>query len=262
MHYLYTLITLVNRTVKMALACLAMSSSLSYAQPVSVTIGMGNFEPYFIEEGQTGIFADLVNAVFNEMPGIEPKYYFGYSNKRLWHEFSMKKLDAVANLIDSVKLEACRSDPIFRFRDIIVSKRSKQLTIKSLADLEGKHIITFQGARGFFGETFNKYSRHGTYHEVARPSMQVKTLISNNADVSVGDMFIFLQSLKHVTPLTVTAQDFTFHDIFPAIYSRMGFQDERICHRFNAALKTIKDNGTYERIYERYLIQLSSSPSK
>ncbi len=250
--------TSINHFLQAALACFVMSSALAAAQPI--TVGMGNFEPYFIEEGQSGIFTELVDAVFKEMPGLEPKYHFGYSNKRLWHEFSMKKIDAVANLIDSVKLEACRSDPIFRFRDIIVSKRSEQLTIKSMADLEGKHIITFQGARGFFGETFNKYTQHGIYHEVARPSMQAKTLISNKADVSVGDMFIFLQSLKNVTPLTVTAQDFTFHDILPAIYSRMGFQDEQICQRFNMALKTIKENGAYEEIYERYLIKLSNPP--
>ncbi len=259
MQYTCTLVTSFIYTLRAALVCIALSCSWVTAQPV--TVGMGNFEPYFIEKGQTGIFTDLVSAIFNEMPGLEPKYHFGYSNKRLWHEFSKKNIDAVANLFDSVELNACRSDPVFRFRDIIVSKRSDQLLINSLADLEGKHIITFQGASDFFGETFKKYTQNGTYHEVPRPSMQAKILISNKADVSVGDMFIFLLSLKDVTPLTVTAQDFTFHDLLPAIYSRMGFQDEKICHQFNVALKTIKDNGIYEKIYQKYLVQLSNPHS-
>jgi polar amino acid transport system substrate-binding protein len=251
--------TFVNRIIRLAILCLAVASTLATAKPI--TIGMGNFEPYFIEKGQTGIFTDLVSAIFNEMPGLEPDYHFGYSNKRLWHEFSKKKLDAMANLFGSDKLKVCRSDPVFRFRDIIASKRIDQLTINTLADLEGKHVVTFQGARDFFGEAFKKHTQNGIYREVARPSMQAKTFLSNNAHVSVGDMFIFLASLKKLTPFTVTAKDFTFHDILPSIYSHMGFQDEKICHQFNAALKIIIGNGTYEKIYEGYLKQLSSPHS-
>lgn len=235
---------------------LVLACGNSFAQPV--TIGMGNFEPYFIAKNNTGIFTELVDAIFKEIPGLEPRYQFGYSNKRLWHELSVNKIDAVANLFDSVELKVCRSDPVFRFRDIVVSKRSDQLIIESVADLKGKYIITFQGARDFFGETFKQNTQHGAYHEVARPSMQAKTLIRHNADVSVGDMFIFLQSLKDIKPLTVTAQDFTFHDILPAISSSMGFKDEKICQKFNAALKIIKKNGIYEKVYEKYLLQLSS----
>ncbi len=231
------------------------------SQAQEVTVGMGNFEPYFIEQGASGIFTDLIRAVFNKMPQHHPKFLFGRSNNRLWHDFRQDNVDAVSNLFDTVELEACRSDPIFRFRDVAVTKTHAKYTIKKVADLADKYIVTFQGAREFFGEEFTKITHGGTgsYREVSRPSWQVQVLNSNSADVSVGDLFIFLHTLKEAENIKVTARDFTFHDIFPAIYTRMGFRDKKICEQFNLALKKVRASGEYEEIYSRYLRQLNPS---
>ncbi len=184
------------------------------------------------------------------MPNHQPTFLFGRSNNRLWHDFKQDNVDAVSNLFDSVELDACRSDPIFRFRDVAVTKKSAGFKIKkiAIADLAGKYIVTFQGARSFFGDEFEKttHSKNGSYREVSRPSWQVQVLGSDSADVSVGDMFIFF--------------DFTFHDIFPAIYTRMGFRDPQICQLFNQGLKKIRANGRYEKIYSTYLRQLNPAP--
>jgi len=231
------------------------------SQAQEVTVGMGNFEPYFIEQGTSGIFTDLIRAVFKLMPNHQPKFLFGRSNNRLWHDFKQNNVDAVSNLFDSVELDACRSDPIFRFRDVAVSKTSANFKIKKIADLAGKYIVTFQGARSFFGDEFEKttHSKNGSYREVSRPSWQVQVLGSDSADVSVGDMFIFLHTLKETKNLDLSANDFTFHDIFPAIYTRMGFRDPQVCELFNQGLKKIRANGRYEKIYSTYLRQLNPS---
>jgi len=240
--------------------CLFSINPLS-SQAQEVTVGMGNFEPYFIEQGTSGIFTDLIHAVFKKMPNHQPKFLFGRSNNRLWHDFKQNNVDAVSNLFDSVELDACRSDPIFRFRDVAVTKKSADFKIKKIADLAGKYIVTFQGARSFFGNEFEKttHSKSGSYREVSRPSWQVQVLGSDSADVSVGDMFIFLHTLKETKNLNLSASDFTFHDIFPAIYTRMGFRDPQICQLFNQALKKIRANGQYEKIYSSYLRQLNPS---
>lgn len=218
---------------------------------------MGNFEPYFIERNESGIFTEIIDKVFSKMPNHQPKYAWGRSNNRLWVDFSEGKLDAVSNLFDSVKLKACRTDPIFRFRDIAISNKKDNLDIKTINDLKEKNIITFQGARDFFGKQFTSVINADLYREVARPRWQAKALFTHQADVSVGDMFIFLDSIKAERSISLTPQDFSYHDIFPAIYSRMGFRNKKVCKEFNSALKIIKDSGEYEQVYHKYLKQLN-----
>jgi len=218
-----------------------------------VRIAMGNFEPYFIEKGETGIFTDLVRAVFEEMPKYRPLYLFGYSNRRAWHDFEQGKLDAVSNLIDSEELDACRSDKVFRFRDVVVSKASSHYKIHKMSDLANKRIITFQGAKGFLGEEFSKTIKAQNYQEIAQQNWQAKVLFTDAADVSIGDMFTFLHSIKEMKKISARTSDFVFHDLFPPQYSRMGFHDVKLCKAFNKALKKVKDSGRYEQIYEQYL---------
>ncbi len=219
-----------------------------------VRIAMGNFEPYFIEKDETGIFTDLIRAVFEKMPNkYSPQYLFGYSNRRAWHEFKQGKLDAVSNLIDSEKLEACRSDKFFRFRDVVVSKASSKYQIRKMSDLTNKRIVTFQGAKGFLGEEFSKTIKAQNYQEIAQQNWQAKVLFTGAADVSIGDMFTFLHSIKEMKKITAKTRDFVFHDLFPPQYSRMGFHDAKLCKAFNQALKKVKNSGRYEQIYDQYL---------
>lgn len=229
----------------------------SCAHAKEISISMGNFEPYYIEHNESGIFTDIINKVFSKIPHYHPQYAWGRSNNRLWADFSEGKLDGVSNLFDSVELDACRTDPVFRFRDIAISNKKDNLTIKTIKDLKGKNIITFQGAKDFFGKQFTSVIKADLYREVARPHLQAKALYTRQADVSVGDMFIFLNSIKAERNITLTPQDFSYHDIFPAIYSRMGFRDKKVCKEFNKALKVIKNSGEYEQVYHKYLKQLN-----
>ena len=221
--------------------------------PKTIRVAMGNFEPYFIQKNQSGIFTELIDAVFSKMPNYKTQYLFGYSNSRAWHDFEQSKIDAVSNLIDSVKIAACRSDKIFRFRDVVISKASSNFQIRRISDLADKRIVTFQGAKGFLGEEFSNMIKPENYQEVAEQNWQAKVLFSGQADLSIGDMFTFLYSIKKMKKIPAKASDFVFHDLFPPIYSRMGFHDKVLCERFNQALRTIKKNGEYEGIYDKYL---------
>ena len=207
---------------------------------------MGNFEPFYISAGETGVFTDLIKAVFYKMPGHEPKFLFGRSNKRLWHEFRVGEIDAVSNLIDSEPLEACRSDKIFLFRDMAITRKRDHLSIKQIADLAGKRIVTYQGAKGFHGEALANAINEQHYRELAQQNWQAKALFNHEADVSIGDIFIFLHSLNKLQYLGVTPDDFSYHDIFPAIYARMGFRDAQLCRLFNVALKKIRDQNNID----------------
>lgn len=214
---------------------------------------MGNFEPYFIAEGETGIFTDTLKLVFNELPEYEPNFLFGSSNNRLILEYEKGNVDAVSNLFDATALEACRSDSFFRFRPFVMSLHNRHLSINHVNDLSQYSIITFQGAKKFLGDGIARYLNDEAYRELGKPAWQVRVLKDGKADVSIGDLFIFLHSAKNINGFSLN--DFTYHDILPVISSRVGFRDPVLCGKFNDALAKIKASGAYDNVYKKYLKQ-------
>lgn len=234
----------------------ATGQGLAAAKAQVLSVGMGNFEPYFIAKGESGIFTDILKAVFLHMPDYQPHFVFGHSNNGLWASFTAGRLDAVANLFDSVTTDACRSDPVFRFRDIAMTLADNNLSIDSIAALEGKSVVTFEGARNFFGPEFARVVMPDRYQEVRKPELQTRMLYGRRYQVSVGDMFIFLDSVEKLSGIGARVEAVAFHDIFPVLVTRMGFHDPVACSQFNEALRKIKASGEYEAIYQRYLERL------
>ncbi|WP_218044245.1 substrate-binding periplasmic protein [Kiloniella majae] len=254
---------LINKFKRFQLFCLSLFFLSSQAESKEVTIGMGNFEPYYIAADETGIFTDIITAVFQEIPDHEPVFVFGRPNNRLWQDFSRRKVDAVSNLFDSVEVQGCRTDPVFRFRDVAITRAERNLSLEKIKDLKGLNIIAFQGAKEFFGPEFSAVVDDSIFAVASEPGVQAQALWDGRVDVSVGDLFIFLQSLKKISGDDASANMFTVHDILPVVYSRMGFWDDQLCVKFNRALQKIKDSGEYEKIYDRYLrlYGVTSSPS-
>lgn len=248
--------TYITTVIRQAVRVFVTASLLAIGGPAfskDIVIGMGNFGPYYIAESESGIFTDIVSAIFTAIPDHNPVFLFDRPNKRLWNDFRSGRVDAVTNLFDSVDLPGCRTDPVFRFRDVAVSRADAAQNISSIADLKDKHIVSFQGARAFFGNPFAKDIAFGSYREVADTATQVKVLMAGRVDVSVGDMFIFLYNLSKLPNANTDPSQFVFHDIFPAVESRMGFRDETLCRRFNEELRKFKADGRYEAIYKTYL---------
>lgn len=222
--------------------------------PQPVVVAMGNFEPYFLASSQSGIFTDIVTAVFERMPGYEPHYLFGLSNNQLGSAFAGGRADAVANVFDTVELEGCRSDPVFRFRDVAITLFSEDLDIQSVIDLKGRSIVSFEGAYDFFGPSFSSVVEKAHYKEVEKPHLQARLLMAGRYQVSVGDLMIFLQARQSIAQKEGrdALPAIVVHDIFPQKYSRMAFKEQAVCTAFNEALAQLKASGEYEAIYTRY----------
>tara|TARA_R110000868_G_C10971688_1_gene770115 strand:- start:18426 stop:19166 length:741 start_codon:yes stop_codon:yes gene_type:complete len=228
-------------------------ASATYAEEIS--IAMGNFEPYFIERKNSGVFADIVSAAFRYIPGYQPKYVYGHSNKGLWAGFDSGHIDAASNVFDTMKVKGCLSNPVFRYHDVVISKASNNVVINQLDDLKLKSIVSFQGAKNILGKSFASVVS-AAYHEVPKPELQVRMLVADRYQVSVGDKYIFLQAIKNLKTQEIQPQDFKFHDVFPPTYTRLAFHDKSLCEKFNLALEKIKQNGQYEDIYQSYLMDL------
>jgi len=218
-----------------------------------LSIAMGNIEPYFIPKENSGIFTDLILAVFRHIPDYELKFRFGLTNKVRWNLFDVGKVDAVANIFDSIEAKGCRTETLFRFSDVAISLKSSKLELAHLSDLRDKTIISFEGAKGFFGENYTKHLSEEKYFETNIQASQARMLVTKRVQVSVGDLFIFLNALQLPINIDVTPQDFTYHRLFPQIATRMAFRDPNLCVKFNEGLRKIRESGEYEAIYDSYL---------
>ncbi|MFC1674215.1 substrate-binding periplasmic protein [Pseudomonadota bacterium] len=243
--------TRISCCIAVLVLCFSNASSAT-----TVTIGMGNYEPYYIADGETGIFTDLLAAVFRHLPGHEPKFLFGRPNKRLWQEFKQGRIDGVANLPSNEDLGGCVTDPVFQFHDVAITKVEADLAIESVSDLAGLRVVAFQGAKEFLGDEYSKFTNFKEYTEIAQQELQSSMLFGGRADVSVGDMFLFLYSLKSIEHWKVAPADFKFHPIFPKLTTSMGFMEVGMCSQFNDALKKVRQSGEYDEIYRSYLDKL------
>lgn len=231
---------------------LLMCSATSKAQQV-IKIGVGNFPPFFIEKGNKGIFIEVIDEIFKQLPEYNVEYIF-MSNNRILHEINLgKSIDVACNVFPSSKLTAHLSEPIFRYRDVAISKKSAQLKINNTSDLQGKSIAAYQGATELLGENFKKMANtNPEYSEHAHPKDTTQLMLSGKKDIRIGDINIFRYDLnnKHYNKNVNTASsNFTVHYLWPDVYSHMAFKDQRLKDAVNEIIRDLKSSGSLEKIY-------------
>ncbi len=227
-----------------------------------LVIGLGCFEPHFIAKDNTGLFTDIIKETFGLLPQYRITFRNNMSFDRLVKELNAGRTDASANIFKGTDIKGYFSDPVFRFTDVAVTLKNRNFVIEKVSDLKGRSLITYQGAKLFWGEKFKKTAEScSDYMEIPEPMTQAKMVAMGRYDVSVGDIYIFLHSIKTWSEKKFLPGQFAFHRIFPDTYSCMGFRDKKICEEFNRALEEIKKNGKYEAIYKRYLHELGYKES-
>lgn len=234
---------------------LLLSSQLLPAQQL-LRVGVGNFEPFFIEKGERGLFLDITKEIFKLLPEYEVKFIF-MSNTRLLQEMKSDiRIDAACNIFPNSETNAYLSTPIFRYTDVAVSKAENNIVIDQISDLQDKSIAAYQGATDLLGEEFKKMAlANPQYAEYALPSETTKLVALNNKEVRVGDIYIFLHDIEapaYKERKDVDAGDFVIHKLWPDVYSHIAFRDKDIRDKANIAIQEIKTNGTLDRIYKEY----------
>ena len=178
---------------------------------------MGNFPPFFIEEGERGIFIEIIDEIFKQLPQYKVEYIF-MSNHRILHEINYgQSIDVACNIFPSSKLKAHLSEPIFRYIDVAISKKSAHLTVATTADLKGKHIAAYQGATEMLGDDFQQMAYYSKQKNL-------------------------------------TSDEFNIHYLWPSLYSHMAFKDPQLKNVVDDVIKALKLNGTIEKIYAKYNI--------
>jgi len=219
-------------------------------------IGVGNFPPFFVEAEKNGIFIEITDAIFSHFPKYRVKYVF-MSNHRLLHEINTGGIiDVACNIFPASKLDAFLSEPVFRYRDVAITRKDDNLTIESVGDLQGKSIAAYQGAKELLGTAFKDVAENNQgYSEHAHPSETTNLLISGNKDVRVGDINIFWHDLKskhHKNEEKTNVNNYQVHYLWEDIYSHMAFRDQALRDAVNEVIIELHENGTFDQIYKKY----------
>ena len=239
--------------------CAKLLSVLLLFVPVAVAetelvIALGNFQPLFSAPQRPALFKDLIDGVYSYIPGRKIKYRYMLSNARLVVELNEKTVDGAANIFSKAEINGCITQPVFRFSDVAVTRKDRQLNIKEVADLKNVSVVTYQRARNLLGKGFNAAVEQSKYYkEVSRPQEQARLLAIGMVDVSIGDKYIFLHSLRTWSKGNFDVNEFEIHPIFPDVYTYMGFNRQELCDEFDLALAVFKASGSYEQIFQHHL---------
>ena len=237
---------------------LLVCSSPLIAQQV-LKVGVGNFPPFFIKKDNKGIFIDIIDEIFKQLPEYKVQYIF-MSNHRLLHEINLgQSIDVACNVFPNAKVNGYLSEPVFRFSDVAISRKSDQLTLNNIADLQDKSIAAYQGATELLGDSFKQMANNNAdYNEYPHPKETTLLMLSGQKDIRVGDLNIFWYDLNNKyydKAKDIAPDDFTVHYLWPSVFSHMAFNDPILKDRVDEVIIKLKRNGTMEKIYSRYKLQ-------
>lgn len=252
------LVTLMKNNKQLTIKTLLLSALISLStQAEELTIALGNFEPLFSHPNQPSLFKDLIDGIYQYLPQTQVNYQYMLSNARLLVALNEQKVDGATNIFSADDIKGCITGPVFAYSDVAVSLKNKNYTIDSMDDLKTMSVVSYQGASTLLGEHYRKAVLSNQYYqEIANPPEQARLLSAGLVDVSIGDKYIFLYSLKKQQGNDLEAKNYRFHYIFPPIYSAMGFNKQRHCDDFNQALAKFKASGQYQVVYQKHLKSL------
>jgi hypothetical protein len=222
-----------------------------------IVIGLGNFPPLFSKPNEPALFKDLIDGVYRYIPNRKISYRYMLSNARLVQELNDESVDGVANVFSKNEIKGCITKPIFAYFDVAISKSNNHFDIDGITALSSFSIVAYQRATKLLGEQYKHTVKVAKYYkEVAKPEDQAQLLATDLVDVSIGDKYIFLQSLQSWSKGQANTNDYKIHDIFPPVASAMGFNQQAYCDEFDLGLDQFKASGEYQAVYDNHLKRL------
>ncbi|QJB56709.1 transporter substrate-binding domain-containing protein [Pseudodesulfovibrio sp. zrk46] len=250
----------ITRFLSLVLLVLMMGGA-AIAEEVKVGIGF-SIPPYVIKNNNSGLEVEIIRSSLAAAGHAVQFIYL--PNLRLPVEFAQNNVDCVAanasyDLANDSGRPVSRSDETLSLQNYAITLSRNGLVINSLQDLGDKQVLAFNNAVKYLSPTFAAIAgANPHYSELADQSLQVRMLYSGRTQVVVADKRIFLWWRQQILNSNL-ADDvdmlvpLKFHAIFPPSPRRVHFGSKRLCSEFNNGLATIKKNGLYDRIMERYV---------
>lgn len=212
-------------------------------------------------------FQDKFYNVENDNLGIEIELFrealagTGYTFKPVYSPYKRIIVDLSAGKLDAAETSGPEEPGIYYSKPIIgcenyaITKKADNLTINSIQDLKDLSIVAWQGAMTDLGPDFAEAVRdNSNYHENPDQRAQYTMFRNGRVKVIVIDKYIFQWWDKELSSNYKASMEYVHHPVFPGVNKyRMGFRDEKIKNIFNEGLSRIKNDGTWDRVFIKYM---------
>ncbi len=214
--------------------------------------------PFITDNGTKGMEIEIVQKAME---------YRGHSfavlqapYKRLQVAVSEMAIDGSAAVRKSTDDGTYYSQNFIDFKNFAITKKNAGLTLDTLSDLKEKSILAWQNAHIDLGSEFEKLFSPSVkeeymmkYHEIPIQINQVDMFLRGRAEVIIIDESIFKWVTRQLAPHLDLEDAFVYHDIFPEKISfQVNFKEKNVRDDFNAGLQHIRENGTYQAIFDKY----------
>lgn len=225
-------------------------------QAEQVTIGVGEFPPYVIKAGETGIELDIIKEALKGSK-YTPKFEF-LPYARILKSFQKKKIDGAININKGLFPDRYYSNDVLTFSNFAITLKSRNIKLKSIEQLSEYNITAWQNASVLLPESFsNAVEKAPLYRESSDQSAQVKMLFIKRSDVLIINDYTFKfyrEKLKKSDLHLVEelSQKVEYSDLFPSLPVSFAFNSKPLNQAFNQGLNRLKSNGKLEEILEKY----------
>lgn len=217
-----------------------------------LNVGVVNFEPFVIQQSKNGIHIEIIQAIFDRLPGYQARYIY-LANHRLTAAIHSGQLDVASNITPSSMLNAHLSQGLFYYQDVAVSLKASGIKIERVDDLSRGRIAAYQGARQLLGEKFRRVvSLNPDYHEYHLALSTTALLVRQRVDVRVGDVSIFYYDLNRPTNRNLDVGDYNISYLWPNVVTHLAFKDEFLRDRVELIISDLKRQGVIDKIYLKY----------
>jgi len=218
----------------------------------TLIVGFGqNKPPYVFEKEDSGLEVEIIREALRSQ-GYEIKSFFG-PMERIKVMLTNGELDAITNTNVNEHLNLYNSVPFIEYHNYAIALKKKNLKINKMADLKKYSISSFQRARDLLGNEFAKVANESPqYHEFADQKLRNIQLYNERFDVVIADKRIFEYFNTQLDSTVNHNQPVIMYDLFKANRYQAAFRSESVMKKFNEGLSTIKQNGVYRKLEEKY----------
>ena len=231
------------------LLCFSLLPNCIYAKELLLLTDDG--PPHMIKATDGGIDLDIANQVLQSL---------GYQINVFYTPLSRAQKSVQENLADVTVPTFYQedsenfylSDPIVYYRPTVFALTEHGQLSHEFEQFKNKRIMTFQGARGYFGKDFSDTIDKNKYREMHDMSVLPELLYKGRTDLVVLDYYIFYyfaqQRIENFNPNLF--QSFPLMDKVPAY---AGFHSKRLRDEFNQALAKYLSAGKDKVVIKKYL---------
>ncbi|QCG95283.1 amino acid ABC transporter substrate-binding protein [Azospirillum sp. TSA2s] len=176
-------------------------------------------------------------------------------------------VDAVTTVPAGMEMPGSRSVPYIHYQNGASVLKSSGLTVRSLADLAGKRVITFSGAPDVLPGLRAAIPSFGDFRERADQMVHSNLLFAGRVDAVLADGLIFAEYNRQLQEKAKSAgglpfdpaQPVQFTAIFPPTPYSMVFHDESLRADFDRCFAELKAKGRIDAIDREWVARYAAT---